>query len=375
MVGKEYHMTDNNIHNEPNIVETRDETDRKCPQCGGIMDFDPNTSGLLCTYCGYKEEIEIDDENSRAAELALETAEETGNRNWGVETKTVICESCGGETVYDVMQTSNECPYCGSNHVMESHDQNTLAPGGVCVFRIDKNRAGQNFHSWIKKKLFCPKEVKQKAKPEGFTGVYLPYWTFDANTTSHYTARYGKNRTVRDKDGKTRTVTDWYPTSGTYYESFNDKLVQGTTRHDKNILSSIEPFDTENNVIYKPEFLAGYASERYTVGIKSAWESAKAAIREYLRGKIRNKILREKFADKVSNLNFKTVYNDVTYKYLLLPVYMSSFKYKGKVYKFMVNGQTGKVGGKTPVSAIRVLIAVGIGLAVLAGIIILIMNS
>lgn len=368
-------MTDDNNQFEPKIAETKDETDRKCPMCGGIMDFDPNSSGLLCGYCGYKEEIVIAEENSRAAELALETAEETGNHNWGVETKTVICEACGGETVYDALQISNECPYCGSNHVMEAKDKNTIAPGGVCVFRIDKNKAGQNFHTWIKKKLFCPKEVKLKAKPEGFAGVYLPYWTFDTKTISFYTAQYGKNRTVKDRDGKTRTVTDWYHTRGTYYEDFNDHLVQGTTRHDKRILGSIEPYDTENNVVYKPEFLAGYASERYTVGIKTAWETAKAAIRNYLTGRIRNKILRDHFADKVRNLNFSTKYNNVTYKYLLLPVYMSSFKYKGKVYNFMVNGQTGKVGGKTPVSAIRVLIAVGIGLAVLAGIIILIMNS
>ena len=75
-----------------------------------------------------------------------------------------------------------DSPYCGSNQVMEAKTENTLAPGGVCPFKIDKNQAVSNFHRWIKNKLFCPKEAKQKSKPSAFSGLYLPYWTFDADT-------------------------------------------------------------------------------------------------------------------------------------------------------------------------------------------------
>jgi predicted RNA-binding Zn-ribbon protein involved in translation (DUF1610 family) len=305
-------------------------------------------------------------EADRAQEMDILLAEKTGNRDWGVKIKKIVCQSCGGESVYDAMQSSGECPYCGSNQVMEQESEDTLAPGGVCVFKIDQAQAGSNFTSWIKRKLFCPKAAKQKARPEAFKGVYLPYWTFDAQTDSTYTARYGIERTVRDKDGKTHTRVDWYRTSGAYSEWINDQLVCGTQRYDAGMLSSIEPFDTEDNLAYKPEYLSGFASERYSRGLSDAWEWGKKLILNHLESQVSSKVRSEHHADRVDSVRLNTAFSQVTYKYLMLPVYLSSFKYKNKVYQFMVNGQTGRVGGKSPVSALRVTVAVLIGLAVLA---------
>ena len=122
------------IEAEPVIVDTKEETDEKCPCCGGIMDFDPATGNLKCPYCDHVEEIlEEDEEETSAEELDFYEAEQTGNCDWGVEKKTVLCNACGGEMVYDALETAGECPYCGSNQVMEAHTENTLAPGGVCV--------------------------------------------------------------------------------------------------------------------------------------------------------------------------------------------------------------------------------------------------
>lgn len=126
----------------------------------------------------------------------------------------------------------------------------------------------------------------------------------------------------------------------------------------------IEPFDTENNVAYKPEYIAGFASERYSVGLKAAWEKAKNFIKSRLLSHITAKIKKEHHADRVDSVNVKTAYRNITYKYLMLPVWMSSFVYKGRVYQFMVNGQTGKVSGKAPVSPLRVAIAVFIGVVI-----------
>ena len=127
---------------EINIVETKKETDKKCPQCDGILDFDPESGGLICPYCGYKEEIEQDEK--RAEELDFNKAECIENCNWGVEIKTVICKSCGAETVYDNLEISGVCPYCGSNQVMEAKDVNTIAPGGVCIFKVTEKEALSN---------------------------------------------------------------------------------------------------------------------------------------------------------------------------------------------------------------------------------------
>ena len=342
------------------LEETLDETDKKCPACGGTMDFDPKTWKLLCAYCGATVEIEKDLPD-RAEELDFSEAENKASRDWGMEKRIIICESCGAETVYDASTVSGECPYCGSNQVMESGDESTMAPGGVCPFQIPEEDAKGRFSAWIKKKLFCPSDVKKTAKAGKMRGIYLPYWTFDTETHSTYTARYGKTRTVR-RGKETKTVTDWYHTSGRYQKFINDELICATNKHDSGMLSGIEPFNTEKNVVYKPEYMAGFASERYSVGLSDAWKDAQSEIHRELERDIDTKIRREHFADRVSGLHVKTSYHDIKYKYLMLPVWMSTFKYKNKLYHFMVNGQTGKVSGKTPISPIRVAIAIFLGI-------------
>lgn len=350
---------------EPNMTKTMDETDKKCPSCGGVMDFDPATGGLLCPYCGHTEEIKKEEEEaSSAAELKLEEAEFTANCDWGLKTKTVICKSCGAESVYDVNEISAVCPYCDSNQVMEASDSTTMAPGGVVPFKIDEKEAANRFSSWIKGKFFAPKLAKESAKAKNFKGIYLPYWTFDADTSSTYSAEYGKDRRVKKGD-ETETVTDWYRTQGKYDHFFDDELVCGTTQHDEYMLRGIEPYNTADNKAYKPEYVAGFGAEKYSVGIKAAWEKAKALISAKIKANITGKIKDENRADHVRNLIVNSTFDNLTYKYLLLPVWLSSYKYKDKVYQFMVNGQTGKVSGKAPVSAIKVILTIIVVIAII----------
>lgn len=361
-------MSDMNQMNEiaPNITDTISETDRKCPQCDGTMNFDPETGKTLCPFCGYEEEIEDDIELPAAEELDFSKAELTGNCNWGVEKKTVICKNCSAETIYDALDVANECPYCGSNQVMEASDKNSLAPNGVVPFAVTSDTAASNFKKWIGKKFFCPKLAKESAKPDSFKGIYLPYWTFDAQTQTQYAASYGKDRRVKSGDGDYKTVTDWYKTKGTYSEFIDDQLVLASTKHDSAILKRIEPFNTAENKSYKPEYVAGFLAERYSIGLQEGWEKAKGFIHDRLQHSISKKIREEKRADRVKNLRMSTRYTNITYKYLMLPIWISSFQYNGKVYQFMVNGQTGKVYGQTPISIIKVLLtAFGIILGII----------
>lgn len=360
--------------NEDIRVKTLEETDRKCPACGGGMDFSPLTGGLKCHYCDYEQEIPAaasTDAGTPAAAMEQDfaSAEETGNCNWGVEKKSVVCKSCGAESVYDALQVAGECPYCGSNQVMDAAGKKTLTPGGVCVFKIDAQRAGANFKNWLNRKWFCPGDAKKKAQPEAFNGVYLPYWTFDADTSSQYNGEYGRYRTRKVKD-RTVRYTEWHSTHGVHHEFINDELVSGTdpNRQEMSIFSLAEPFNTEDNLVYKPEYVSGFVAERYSVGLKAAWEKAKGIIAGKLRRSIADKIVRENRADTSRVHSVITTYLNIKYKYLLLPVWVSTFKYKNKMYRFVVNGQTGKVGGHTPISALRVAIAVILAL-IAAGVI------
>lgn len=352
-------------------VKTKEETDRKCPSCSGTMDFDPKTGGLSCPYCGHKQEIPIKEEAAKKAKEKDFLSEETKeNCDWGIEKKTVVCKSCAAVSVYDALQISDVCPYCGSNQVTEEKGTNTLAPTGVCPFAITDKEAGSNFHKWLKGKLFCPKAAKESAKPGSFKGVYLPYWTFDTDTQALYSAQFGRDRVERDPKGNTRTVIDWFPARGTHRRSFDDHAVLGTERYDGRTLHMIEPFDTANSKSYKPEYVAGFISERYSVGLENAWERAKQDIYSILEDEVSSDIRVKNAASHVRNLTMSIDHENIKYKYLLLPIWLSSFIYKQKVFQFMVNGQTGKVGGHAPVSPIRVAIAV----AIFAGIILLILK-
>ncbi|MDO4788376.1 MAG: hypothetical protein Q4A19_04385 [Johnsonella sp.] len=356
--------------NETTIASTREETDKKCRNCGGVLSFDPQSGGLLCPFCGNREEIRPEHEDFQAEELDFnEAKEDQAACDWGLSTKAVICKSCGAETVYDANKISGECPYCGSNQVMEAADSQVMAPGGVVLFKHDAASAAALFKSWLSKKFFCPKAAKENAKTEAFQGLYIPFWTFDTDTLSDYRGEYGIRREYKDKEGETKTKTDWYSTRGRYEESFDDQLVSGSSQQNAGMLSALEPFDTSKAVEYKPEYMAGFAAERYSVKLKEAWQKAKQKISSILNRNVSDKIRREKHADDVRDVHLNTEFANITYKYLLLPVWISSFKYNDKVYQFMVNGQTGKVSGNTPISWIKVALVV-LAVAAVIGIIV-----
>lgn len=353
---------------EPQITGTKQETDKKCPDCGGVMDFNPSNGKMTCPYCGHEETIQVENKQFVAQELDFDLAEDLSSSDWGTVTKSVICKSCGAETVYDGNEIASECPYCGSNQVMEAYDQNTMAPGGVVLFKISAQEAAEKFKSWIGRKFFCPKLAKDSARPKAFKGLYLPFWTFDANTDSSYTGEYGIDREYEDSEGNKKTETEWYRTVGYHQESFDDVLVCASAKQNESMLKGLEPYDTQQAVEYQPEYMAGFMAERYSVKMKTAWEKAKDIMSNIIKDHITNRIRRENHADHTRNVNTMTEYADVTYKYLLLPVWISSFQYKGKVYHFMINGQTGKVSGDTPISWIKVAI-VTIVVAAVIGII------
>ena len=353
-------MDTNDILTEPRQVDTKEETDKKCPQCGGVMTFHPDTGNMKCPYCDYEEEIvsNTDEEVCSAAELDFYQAEHTANKNWGVETKTVLCEACGAQSIYDALQTSGVCPFCGSNQVMEAQEEDTIAPGGVVPFQISDDQAAQFFHQWIKRKWFCPKLAKESAKPKSFKGIYLPYWTFDTQTSATYHGQYGTRHVKRNSKGETKVEIRWHSTSGSLTKFFDDELVLASQNHDAHILHGIEPFNTADNKAYKPEYVAGFVAERYSVGLTDAWERAKRSIHSKLENLAADHIRNRHATMHVRGVSVKASFDDITYKYLLLPIWVSNFKYKNKVYQFMVNGQTGKVSGRIPISPVKVAFTV-----------------
>lgn len=337
---------------------TKLEEGRECPNCGGAMVYSAEAEGLLCPFCGYKEKIEAEGAESRQAEeLDFASAENKENCEWGMEKVTVICESCGAESIYEASRMADVCPYCDSTHIIRQESKDTVKPGGVVPFQVQINDVPAIFKKWIKKRFFAPSAIKN-SRPEKFNGVYLPYWTFDTDTQSAYAARYSKSRTRTNAKGETETVVDWYTTHGHYNEFIDDALVCATTKHEQHVLKKILPFDTADNKVFDMKYLAGYIAERYSIGLGDSWETAKVDIGRYLESRIASEVRSHYHADSASVTQRKTVFSNIKYKYLLLPLWISAYRFKDKVYNFMINGQTGKAGGTAPVSPAKVAILI-----------------
>lgn len=346
---------------------TENETDKKCPNCGATITFDPSLGKIHCEYCGYVQEIPDAETGNSVVEIDFDSAANKENCEWGAEKKSVECKNCGAVSIYDALETAAVCPFCGSTQVMPAATENTIAPGGVCPFEVSKEQAGKNFNKWLRKKWFAPRKAKKSVNPEALNGIYLPYWTFDAQTTSNFKGKAGYDYKVKDKDGSTSTETEWRSVNGVYQEFIDDQTVMASSRHEQSGVNDCEPFRLSKAVSYDPKYLAGFVAERYSIGLNEGWKNAQEEIHKTLKENIETHIKSHWRCDRTKNINFSTIYSNITYKYLLVPVWLSSFKFKGKTYQFAVNGQTGKVGGKSPVSAWRVILAILVGIGVIVG--------
>lgn len=353
-------MTD--VQSQQRIVESNGVDKFPCKSCGGKMIYDPESTSLLCPYCGSK--AEITRETMDIKEYNFSDAENNENCDWGVETRVVKCDSCGAETVIEANSIAQFCAFCGSPQVVKDNKSAGIAPESLIPFKISEKSAKQLFTNWVKERFFAPKALKSNYQMERLKGVYIPCWTYDSNTFSNYTAEGGtyyyeqetewveENGQRIEKTKQVRKVR-WWPTSGDYSKFFNDIPVPASKQIDNKLMSELEPFNREELVPYKPEYLSGFLAERSGVSLKEGWEQARQKIDYDLKDEVTKKIN----ADEVRNLNINTTYSDVKYKLTLNPVWISAFKFKNKTYVYMINGQNGEVAGRFPLSVWKVIIS------------------
>ena len=348
----------------------------KCPSCGADMRFDPASGSLKCDYCNREEAIAITNQNIE--EYDFESAEsDVSLRDWGTATKTVQCENCGGTTIVPADQTTVTCSFCGSPRVLLIDELPGIKPESLIPFKIDVGKSKELFKSWIKKRKFAPSALKKTARADNLRGVYIPYWSYDTNTHSSYTGQAGDyyyesetyTVTVNGRaETRTRQVQKihWRFVSGNYDKSFDDIIFNDSGYVDQKIIERIEPFVLSDLLHYNPKFLAGFEAERYKTGLKAVWERAKQRISLILRSDITAIIKRG--CDVVDSLNVNTKFSEIKYKHMLLPVWISSYKYRDKVYNFFINGQTGEVQGSAPKSVLKILGVIAVVIAVLVGV-------
>lgn len=316
------------------------ETDVKCSGCGATIEFDPESNKLVCPFCGLSKDLPKPEAQQVVAEIDFEAAKQRASLNWGTAKKLIVCSNCGGKTLYDEAQTSGNCPFCGSTSVMPvDGDEDVMAPGGVVPFAIDKQGAVKCISEFVRKKALAPSALKKNIKVEGLTGMYLPFWTFDSDTTSSYIAKIGFEST--DSDGDTSTSYRKY--RGVYEYFIDDEILIATDKIDHPHINKVLDFDFTALVPYRPEYLAGFASERYTVGLNEAWDRARMLMVKRLKHDIGEMERKKHHGDSVADVALSSRFDNVTFKYILAPIYLARYTYKGKTRPIAVNGQTGKV--------------------------------
>ena len=340
----------------------------RCPGCGADLQFAPEGGNLTCPYCGRQEQIAPPagavEERSYEQYLQLH-ADRMGTLAEGA--LEVACQTCGATVTFTPPMVAGECDFCGSPLVAQPRSADpVLAPEGVLPFRVTRDAANGSVGKWIGSRWFAPNALKRLAAHEGIGGVYIPFWTYDAYAASRYTGERGEHYyttehyTERDAQGRevqrTRQVrhTRWHPASGTVERWFDDILVPATKSLSPQRLAALEPWDLGELTAYEPAYLSGYKAQRYQVSLAEGFELAKKVAEPVIDSDVRRDIGGDE--QRVSNIN--TNYSAVTFKHLLLPVYVGAYRFQEKVYQVVVNGRTGEVQGERPYSVWKILLLV-----------------
>jgi len=327
----------------------------KCPGCGAQLHYTPGTSKLGCHHCG----TEVDFTASADVKPVDYATGERPEYNWGSEAVVYRCDNCGAKEIVNSTDIAKKCPFCFATNVLLTDELPGIKPGAVVPFLFDEEKAKQNFVQWIKKRWFIPNKLKSGARTAELSGVYSPSWIYDSGSHSVYAGRVGVYYTVTVGSGKNRRTERrirWRNISGNYARDFNDIIIESSPHLTQRQLERLRPFRLDKIAAYDKRFLAGFSAAHYDRDVDACWLDA----RKDMDGMIRSGILSQHRHDVVAYLNVSTHYIDVKYRYVLLPVWMSNYRYNNKAYSFIVNGSTGKITGQVPRSALKIIGFIGL---------------
>ncbi len=340
-----------------------------CPACGSDLRYEPGTAALKCDHCGAERAVEdigpsrgetireVDYRRAIREQLPASEIEET---------RVIRCPSCGAQVEMGEDTHAAECPFCATPVVTDTGTHRHIKPHAVLPFKMAEREARAALTRWLGRLWFAPGGVQDFArKGRRMRGVYVPFWTYDADTKSRYTGQRGDAYTVQEsytatENGKqvtrTRSVRKirWSPVSGRVARFFDDVLVLASKGLPKGYTDALAPWDLEELRLYTPEYLAGFEAEGYQVELEDGYKEARAIMERQIRRDVRADIGGDE--QRIGDLD--TEVGTLRFKHVLLPVWLAAYKFRGKSYRFVVNGRTGKVQGERPYSAWKIALAV-----------------
>ncbi|RUM62191.1 MAG: primosomal protein N' (replication factor Y) - superfamily II helicase [Sulfurimonas sp.] len=339
-----------------------------CEQCGAKLTFSVATGELRCPYCTHVNHVEraFTQVVENDYNTALRTLENLPQQPSAISS--MKCPTCAATFELHENIYASECPFCGSAVINEVARYRPIQPQALLPFKVSKDEARHIFKTWLKSHWFAPNKLQHYgAEDSTLKGVFIPYWTYDADTFSRYSGRRGKvyyktqqyqvyvNGRSQMRSRRIERVR-WTPVSGNIDTPFDDVLVMAS----ESLHYALLEWDLEHLVNYDEAFLSGYESEVYTINLERGFERAKATM-EY---RIRAAIKRQIGGDRQEITTLQTRYSDITFKHILLPVYASAFTFNNKLYRYVINGRNGAISGERPYSMVKIVAAVTAVLAI-----------
>ncbi len=354
-------MTDfPDISRQPDAVEHR----YPCEQCGADLHFAPGTTEVTCTHCGHVQTIDASGVDERAARRELDyqaTIAGLASEADYEETRSTACPNCGAMVDFPEAVQATRCPFCDTAVVTDTGTHRQIKPAALVPFQIDERAARAAMTKWLGRLWFAPNGLKEYArKGRAMTGIYVPFWTFDAQTETDYRGQRGDDyyetqTVVRNGKRETQQVrkTRWSRRKGRVARFFDDVLVLASRSLPRRHTDALEPWDLEGLVTYQPQYLSGFSAEGYQIGLEDGMQEARVIMERV----IDNDIRRDIGGDR-QRIDWKdTAISAVTFKHVLLPIWTAAYRYRDRPYRFVVNAQTGKVSGERPWSWIKITIA------------------
>lgn len=362
------------------VLARGDEHRWPCEQCGADLRFAPGQTQLRCGHCGHEQAIPAAPPSHRAQALGelplgLGLADDLSGGAMQ-EVRSTPCPACGAVVEFKGAEHAAKCPFCDTPVVIGTGTERRIKPQAVLPFKLTEDQARSAMTRWLGSLWFAPNTLMEYArKGRAMTGIYVPYWTFDAPTRSRYAGQRGDayytTKTVTTmENGKSvrREVKErhirWSRRTGWVSRAFDDVLVLASTGLPKRYTDGLAPWELGDLDAYRPDFLAGFTAEGYTVSLRDGHGEARAIMENWIRDDVRRDI----GGDEQRIDRIDTDWGEETFKHVLLPVWMAAYKYGGNTYRFVVNGQTGKVQGERPWSKWKIAIAVVVGILVVGAV-------
>jgi len=337
-----------------------------CPGCGGEAVWTPAKKALVCPYCGTVSPAELKLDGSLIEETDLATALRSipeDQRGWAAKRKTVRCQSCQAISVFDEKRVAQRCDFCGSSALLNVDDiQAPIRPSSLLPFKIAEGQVREDIRRWYGSHFWARSNLNEKALTDTLHGLYLPYWTFDAEAECPWDAEAGYYYYTKDSQGRDVRHTRWESASGHVSQAFDDVLVPASKGVHPALLSVLEPFPTTTDLVpYDAGYLSGWVVEQYQIDLIESAKTSRTRMDEMLRQACASRVP----GDTQRNLRISPQYSGQTFKHVLLPVWLLTYTYGSKNYQVAVNGVTGKITGEYPLSWVKITIAVVLGLILL----------